>query len=123
MEIEHPGVTWYCNGEGPYWLLLHDLNICFPDEWDVSIDGVAIRKGFRCDLASIPRGLSWLIQPHELSVAAPMVHDFLYENHESTRRDADLLLRLIAQAHGVGRFRRWASWVAVRLFGWFAWRK
>ena len=39
---------------------------------------IIVRKGFEFDLSSIPRFLWWLIAPFELSVTAPLIHDFLY---------------------------------------------
>jgi hypothetical protein len=39
---------------------------------------IQIPAGFVFDLASVPRVLWWLIAPFELSIVAPLIHDWLY---------------------------------------------
>lgn len=99
------------------WVLLTD--------WEGRVNGWAgrIPAGFLFDLASIPKPLWVLLGPHELSVLAPLVHDWVYRTHPlgMTRSEADRLFLLAMTDEGVGRFRRRAAWLAVRLFGWFAW--
>lgn len=98
-------------------------------------DGVTITvpEGFRFDLSSIPRLLWWLIAPFELSISAPLLHDFLYQKGGSapdeidpdkdyTRADTDALFRKMMEQEGVTGWRRGAAYLAVRLFGRFAWR-
>src|SRR5262245_27877039 len=55
------------------WTLESDLT--------VSSDGytIYVAKGFLTDLASVPRAAWWAIAPFELSVAAPIVHDYIYD--------------------------------------------
>lgn len=96
---------------------------------------IKVPRQFEFDIASIPRPFWWLIAPFELSLAAPLVHDFLYRYqgdppHGSivppriyTRRQADLLFRAIMKKEGVWWWRRIASYLAVRCFGWNAWSK
>ena len=128
MTFPYPQVEWHANGDGPYWLLSDPYLITFPLTWKTSIETLPIPEGFRFDLASIPRPLRWFIEPYELSIAAPLIHDWLYQHGgvtpegTVTRAEADLLLRLIAAAQGVSWLRRWVAWGAVRLFGWAAWR-
>jgi len=103
------------------------------DPWWCRADSRVFRvpAGFCFDLASIPRPLRLFLQPNELGIAAPLAHDWLYRHQGLiedpapcvfTRREADMLLRLFADEDGVWWWRRWAAWLAVRLFGWFAWR-
>lgn len=96
-----------------------------------------IRPGFAFDLASIPRLVWWLIAPFELSICAPLVHDYLYScggkfQHDSkvamwgcrlwyTRAETDALFLRIMCEEGVPRWRRTLAYVAVRLFGWLSW--
>jgi hypothetical protein len=81
----------------------------------------------------VPR-LFWpLVAPFELSIAAPLLHDFLYRHagdppapavappRRYTRRDADRLFRELMAAEGVARWRRDAAWAAARLFGAPSW--
>lgn len=95
---------------------------------------LTIPGGFRCDLASVPRRLWWLIAPFELSIAAPLLHDALYRHAGElpdgwcvplagyTREQADRLFRDVMKAEGVPAWRRAAAYRAVRWFGGGAWR-
>lgn len=96
-----------------------------------------IRNGFAFDLASIPRVVWWLIAPFELSIVAPLVHDYLYAHGGRppldteiamwgkrlwyTRADADELFLRIMREEEVPRWRRGLAYAAVRLFGWVSW--
>jgi len=107
------------------------------DPWKTQINGyrLIIAEGFRFDLASIPRPLWLLIAPHELSVTAPLAHDFLYAHRglppggsidpvpgrRFTRRQVDRWFRLMMALEGVPRARRTVAWAAVRCFGWIPW--
>lgn len=98
-------------------------------------DGLAfdrVPKGFEYDLATIPRILWSLIAPHELSTAAPLVHDWIYHNKGTirhggeglvtySRKEADrLFLRMMIDA-GVPRCRARVAYFAVRATGWLYW--
>ena len=94
---------------------------------------ITIAAPFDFDLASIPRALWWLIAPFELSIAAPMIHDFLYQHKGSpppgsivppitySRKKADELFRHLMKLEGIAAWRRRLAYRAVRLFGWYAW--
>lgn len=115
MNLTRPHVDY--DVDAGTWLLLED--------WSGRINGWSgeIPAGFRYDLSSIPRLLWPLIGPHELSVVAPLIHDWLYRTQTVTRRNADRVFRLTMRDQGVGPCRRKAAWLAVRVFGWAAWRK
>jgi len=94
---------------------------------------LTVPAGFRFDLASVPR-LFWpLVAPFELSIAAPLLHDFLYRHagapppgaalpaRRYARRDADRLFREVMAAEGVAAWRRYAAWAAARAFGAPSW--
>jgi hypothetical protein len=95
---------------------------------------ITVPAGFEFDLSSVPRALWWLIAPFELSIAAPLLHDFLYENggeppagsvvppHSYSRREADDLFRRVMELEGVASWRRTLAYAAVRLFGGRAWK-
>ncbi len=102
--------------------------------FDIALEGhpVRIEPGFRFDLASVPRFLWWFMAPFELSIAAPLVHDWLYRHGGCvtdregaafcvTRRGADRMFRCIMQDQGVHTWRMALAWCAVRAFGWAAW--
>lgn len=91
-----------------------------------------VPEGFRFDLASIPRPLWWIIAPFELSLVAPLGHDYLYKNggkftsvegrdHEISRRAADKLFRNLMEKEGVPDWRVKSAYRAVRWFGGGSW--
>jgi Protein of unknown function (DUF1353) len=95
---------------------------------------ITVPAGFRFDLSSVPRVLWWLIAPFELSIAAPLLHDFLYRNRGMppagavepprtyTRSEVDRMFRTIMRKEGVPAWRRAIGYAAVRLFGGADWR-
>ncbi len=103
-------------------------------EYQDGAHAITVPAGFIFDLASIPRVFWWLISPFELSIAAPLLHDFLYANEGDppegsidppriyTRKEADLLFRTIMEIEGVPSWRRSTAYWAVRSFGWIGWR-
>lgn len=94
---------------------------------------ILVPKKFDFDLASIPRFLWWLIAPFELSITAPLIHDFLYVYRGDLpqasivpprmydRKQTDGLFRAIMAQEGVSRWRMVAAYYAVRWFGKTAW--
>jgi hypothetical protein len=104
-----------------------------PYVYDDGETRLTVPAGFRFDLASVPR-LFWpLVAPFELSIAAPLLHDFLYRyagdppppatkpSRRYTRRDADRLFREAMAAEGVAAWRRYGAFAAARLFGGSSW--
>jgi hypothetical protein len=114
---------------GRQWRL--EADFWFPDAGRV----ITVPKGFLFDLSSVPRALWWLIAPFDLSVVAPLVHDFLYRYggkppagsieppHVYTRAEVDAVFRRIMDAEHVAAWRRLLGYAAVRAFGVWAWRK
>lgn len=104
-----------------------------PLRYQSALPGVGIievPKGRYTDLASVPRTLlAWFIAGG-LAEAPAVVHDELYGGRIGTRAMAD---RVLYEATGVEqyrpmdiealpRWRRWAIYRAVRLFGGGAWK-
>ncbi len=95
---------------------------------------ITVPAGFEFDLSSVPRAFWSLIAPFELSIVAPLVHDFLYKyggepppgsvqpRRSYTRRDVDDMFRSIMEKEGVAPWRRRLAYWAVRTFGQWAWR-
>lgn len=100
-----------------YWILLEDF---FYTDHNYH---VRVPAGFKFDLASIPRLFWRLIAPFELSLAAPLVHDYLYrsggyvESGNFTRADSDWIFLSIMREEKVAVWRRWLAYFAVRIFG------
>ena len=126
-ELAPPVVTYV--GPGNVWRLEEEYT------YRDGVHAISVPDGFRFDLASIPRIFWWLIAPFELSVAAPLLHDFLYEHNGApppgavepprtySRREADHLFRHVMEVEGVPGWRRTLAFVAVRAFGWLGWRQ
>jgi hypothetical protein len=94
---------------------------------------ITVPNQFRFNLASVPRAFWWLIAPFELSIAAPLIHDFLYRHRGSPpagaivpprsydRRQSDQLFRQLMALEGVPAWRRALAYRAVRWFGGAGW--
>ena len=105
---------------GRQWRL--EADFWFPDAGRV----ITVPKGFLFDLSSVPRALWWLIAPFDLSVVAPLIHDFLYRYggkppvgsieppHTYTRAEVDAVFRRVMEAENVAAWRRVLGYAAVR---------
>ena len=126
-DLAAPVVTYI--GPGNRWRLEE------PYSYQDGANRITVPSGFQFDLASIPRIFWWLIAPFELSIAAPLLHDFLYHHRGDlppgtvepsrpyTRSEADRLFRAVMEAEGVPGWRRTLGYLAVRAFGWLGWRQ
>ncbi len=110
------------------WLLLADYSCEYEGH------ALTAKAGFAFDLSSVPRPVWWLIAPNELSIAAPLFHDLLYEYRgrlpdESfvtpyrtySRRETDDMFLGLMEREGVARWRRYAAYSAVRGAGGLWW--
>lgn len=84
---------------------------------------IRVPKGFKTDLASIPRVLWNVLPPVGRYNKAAVVHDFLYQNNGCTRAEADAVLNEAMRVLGVRVTQRWAIYAGVRLGGWVVWRR
>lgn len=105
-----------------YWRLVEDY------ELKTSKSIIFIRSGFEFDLATIPRFVWPIIAPFELSIVAPLIHDFLYVckgkvgNSIFTREQADRIFLTLMKMEGVSWWRRSIAFRAVRIFGRVYWK-
>ena len=94
---------------------------------------ITVPAGFEFDLSSVPRPFWSLIAPFELSIVAPLMHDFLYRHggkppagidppRAYTRAEADRMFLEIMEAESVPTWRRVVAYAATRVFGGHAWR-
>ena len=83
-----------------------------------------VHKGLITDLGSIPRGL-WNILHRSEFAPAYVIHDMLYSVKLVNRREADRILNeaIYTLTAGDATGKRAMIWLAVRLFGGWAWRK
>lgn len=90
---------------------------------------ITVPAGFVTDYSSIPPIGRWLIGWSKVDVAG-VVHDYLYWHAEGSQRTvsrkcADEVWRHVAGAgkHAANFTQRWVGWVALRLFGWWPYRR
>jgi hypothetical protein len=105
------------------------------EDWSTTVNGsvLTVPEGFTFDLSSIPRFLRPFVDRTELGVRAPLVHDFIYRtrgfmataavipHRRFNRFDADRYFLKLMKADGIGRVKRWAAWLGVRVGGWLPW--
>lgn len=88
---------------------------------------VHIAVGTLTDFASIPRLARVIIPKLGKHTKATVPHDAIYRDeipgHVFTRSEADLMFRDGMKDLGVVKWKRIVMWLAVRIFGGFAWRK
>lgn len=96
---------------------------------------IAVPAGFRFDLASIPRIFWRLVAPFDLSLAAPLIHDFLYRHAGKlpgnavipwkafSREESDAIFLRVMEQERVSKWRRVIAYKAVRACGWRVWKK
>ncbi len=95
--------------------------------WEIGEIGsgkfVHIPKGFITDLASVPRFLWPFIPPHGRHTNASILHDYLYRySHSNGRAWADRQFYEAMIALETPKVRARIMWLAVRVFGIFAWK-
>jgi hypothetical protein len=83
---------------------------------------IIVKVGFETDLASTPRWLWSLLPPFGKYAGAAIIHDYLYQAHEGTRKQADVVFREAMQEQRVPRYKRELMYRAVRLFGGRGWK-
>ena len=115
------------------------------DDYFDSVLKILIPAGFRYDGASVPRLFWAIINPLDLSEAAPLVHDYLYRNAgldvpvyvlapdgktvipcnamQFSKEFADSMFRDIMIRWDVTPWKESAAYHAVDKFAGFAWRE
>jgi hypothetical protein len=83
---------------------------------------VTAPEGFITDLASIPRPFWNLLPPFGKYTEAAVIHDWLYRTHLFSRAMCDALFLEMMNALRTDWHTRTIIYLAVRLFGGFAWR-
>ena len=88
-----------------------------------------VPKGFRCDLASVPRWVRSVATPWNQSARPGVWHDCAYRWFETwniSRRDADSIYRDALKEEGVAGWRAWLQKTAVNIGArgpWERWRQ
>lgn len=89
---------------------------------DVHLGTVIVPKGFRSDLASIPKIVQNLISKVGPYDGAAVVHDWLYCVQTTTRAEADHIFLRIMKGSKVDYLTRYCVFWAVRLGAWLPWK-
>jgi len=86
-------------------------------------DRITVPVGFITDFASSPFIVWSFIPKWGKYGKAAIIHDFLYQTKQRTRKEADDIFREAMGVLGVASFRVFLMYWGVRLFGWLAWKK
>ena len=78
---------------------------------------IMVPAEFITDFASVPRPFWPLLPPTGRWGKAAVLHDYLYRTGKASRVVADALFLEAMTALGMASWRRWAMYLAVRLFG------
>ena len=82
-----------------------------------------VAPGFVTDFASVPAIFRAVVPRWSKSAKAAVVHDWLYRQGTTTRKQADNVFHEALRASGVSRVGAWLMWAGVRLGGGWAWRR
>lgn len=81
---------------------------------------VKVPVGYVTDFASVPRIFWSIIPPYGPCGKAAVIHDYLYNRVSEDKFDrgiADAIFKEALGVLGVGGWKKWAMYFAVRLFG------
>lgn len=84
---------------------------------------ILVKKGMVFDGNSTPRALWWFSAPFDEDAESACIHDALYQAEALPRYECDWIFLECMQANGISWWKRTAKYLAVRLFGWTAWRE
>lgn len=101
------------------WLLGADLVY----QSDCAGQTFTVPKGFKTDLASVPRIPIVYELCGDTSSKAAALHDWLYTAHPVSREMADAVLKEASAITGVPAWRRWLMWAGVRVGGASHWNR
>ena len=84
--------------DGKSWVIVGDFG------YDIGEEGssmkVEVKRGFVTDFASVPRMLWWVLPKWGVYGNAAVIHDWLYWDQQTTRKEADgILLEAMAVLH------------------------
>jgi len=93
---------------------------CLDIDFTVDDQRFIIPKGFKTNLASIPK-IAWpIMAPAHSSLIRPaIIHDWFYRKTcDFTRKQADLIFYHMLINDGIPRYKASVMYYSVRLFGW-----
>ena len=83
---------------------------------------VKVPKGFVTDFASVPQFLWFWIPYWGKYGKAAVIHDRLYQTHETERSIADAIFYEAMLVGGTKKWKARLMYFGVRIVGWLAWR-
>jgi hypothetical protein len=98
----------------------YEYKTCNDIHFVIDSRSFSIPKGFKTDLASIPK-IAWpIMSPAHSSLIRPaIVHDWFYKmTCDYNRKQTDLIFYHMLLNDGISPFRACIMYYAVRLFGW-----
>jgi hypothetical protein len=105
--------------DGRTWVLME------PFSYDVGAEGsgdtVQVPVLFMTDFASVPRPFWSFFPPWGKYGNAAVIHDFGYATQTRKKWRVDAIFIEGMKVLGVDVFTRWTLFLAVSVFGWFAW--
>ena len=90
------------------------------------VDTIEVPVGFHTDYATIPFFMRSYFSPRDRWAKAAVVHDFLYSKgsgRDYSRKDCDDIFFEGMEVLNVPSWKKWGAYFAVRLFGWYFWKK
>lgn len=84
---------------------------------DVAKSVIIVPRGFRTDLASVPRVPVVYLVTGGVGTTAAVVHDWIYASGQFSRKMADDVFHEACGVLGVPGWRRWLLWAGVRIGG------
>lgn len=106
--------------DGRKWKLV--FQFCYGVKSKYSNDRITVPVGFITDFASSPFIVWSFIPKWGKYGKAAIVHDFLYQTKQRSRKEADLIFKEAMIVLKVAPWRVFLMFWGVRLFGWLAWR-
>jgi len=92
--------------------------------YQIGPDTITVPSRTETDFSTFPWYGRMLVRWSKVDVAG-VVHDWLYQKGEPSRRYADRIWRLVAVDghHRANAFQAWTAWLGIRAVGWIYWRR
>jgi hypothetical protein len=87
-----------------------------------SLDKITVPVNFITDFASSPFFIWSLIPPFGKYTKAAVLHDYIYQTHCRTRKEADDIFYEAMLVSGTKKYKARLMHWGVRLFGFLAWK-
>jgi len=107
--------------DGRKWRLV--FQFCYGVGKKYSHDRITVPVGFVTDFASSPPPVWFIIPPWGKYGKAAIIHDYLYQTKQRSRKEADLIFREAMTVLGVAKWRVFLMYYGVRIFGFLAWHE